>query len=395
MSVPVLGREPRPGATAIVNPPEVRGKGNRAGTLDHSKGTRSTSMAVAQIAYTLVYLLDGEERAGVVAGPDFADAAETALDRLGRGTHVVRMVELGPVLAALTEPAPQPQQAAEKAQPTLEKAPEKVEKPGPAAPRPGTRLAQLVAFLRQHGEVHLDQVAADLQVKRGHADDIARTGVRQGLVERVGRRTGRIRLVGAVAAEPERVPAVVAPDADDGALDAVAGGEGAQKAQPRPHSGTRTEQLVELLAERGGELHITEIAEGLGTNRGNAGNVVTVALKAGRIERVGRRTGRVRLVTVEPAELERKEIVEPPEEAEEPPRAALDPEALMGLQRRVWEALDAMRGWRSAKDVAGRLGCRPREAGNALTLLVEAGVVKRQMGQGTPERPSDYWVRGL
>ncbi len=58
---------------------------------------------------------------------------------------------------------------------------------------------------------------------------------------------------------------------------------------------TRREQVVQILRRKGGEAHLDDLQEALGTNRANVQNSVASAVKAGLVERVGRRTGRVRL----------------------------------------------------------------------------------------------------
>ena len=55
---------------------------------------------------------------------------------------------------------------------------------------------------------------------------------------------------------------------------------------------------------------------------------------------------------------------------------------LEGMQKRVFAALQEFGAAVTAKEVASKLGCRPREAGNALVQLVEAGLVLRVRGEG-------------
>ena len=52
------------------------------------------------------------------------------------------------------------------------------------------------------------------------------------------------------------------------------------------------------------------------------------------------------------------------------------------MQKRVFAALRGIDGAVTAKDIASKLGCRPREVGNVLTQLVGAGVVVRVEGEG-------------
>ena len=148
---------------------------------------------------------------------------------------------------------------------------------------------------------------------------------------------------------------------------------------------SRGEQLVAALRARGGEAHITDPAGDLDTNRGNAENVVRAAAKAGLVERVGRRSGRVRLSL--------NAAVGSANAAQEQPRPAVDPAELPGIQRRVWSVVSDRRTWSTAREVANELGCRPREAGNALALLVDGGLVDRQLGDGTPDSPARYRAR--
>lgn len=64
---------------------------------------------------------------------------------------------------------------------------------------------------------------------------------------------------------------------------------------------------------------------------------------------------------------------------------------LSGIVTRVATVLGDTEGWDTAKDVASVLGCRPRETGNALAMLVERGVVERRRdGDG----PAEYRSRG-
>lgn len=74
----------------------------------------------------------------------------------------------------------------------------------------------------------------------------------------------------------------------------------------------------------------------------------------------------------------------------EPPRAGLDPESLVRLQRRAYEALANQEGWGTAREIAAAVGGRPREAGNALAVLVDGGLAERRAGDGTPDRPAGY-----
>jgi hypothetical protein len=59
----------------------------------------------------------------------------------------------------------------------------------------------------------------------------------------------------------------------------------------------------------------------------------------------------------------------------------------------VFDALAPLGGSVTAKDVAIQLGCRPREAGNALAVLMGGGLVERRVGDGTPRQPASYRLR--
>jgi hypothetical protein len=70
------------------------------------------------------------------------------------------------------------------------------------------------------------------------------------------------------------------------------------RAAPAPKSGdepTRTDQLVSLLEDNGGPVHLNEIADALGITRKNANSIVMRAGRAGLVRRVGDRSGRVEL----------------------------------------------------------------------------------------------------
>jgi predicted transcriptional regulator len=58
----------------------------------------------------------------------------------------------------------------------------------------------------------------------------------------------------------------------------------------------RRDQLAAALAEHGSPMHIDAIAVALSTNRANANNVISDALRYGLVQRVGSRTGMVDLV---------------------------------------------------------------------------------------------------
>ena len=169
--------------------------------------------------------------------------------------------------------------------------------PAPALPSPtiaprSTRRDQLLTLLRRHDSpLHLEAIARALDIKRGHADEVARQAIKAGLVRRVGSRTGKIELVDAVAVETPSVEAVpkVSPAT-------------APKKAKRSASPTRVDRLVAFLETRPGAVHATEIAEALATTRGNADSAMRAGVRAGLVRRVGSRTGLVQLVaTTDPS----------------------------------------------------------------------------------------------
>jgi hypothetical protein len=162
--------------------------------------------------------------------------------------------------------------------------------------------------------------------------------------------------------------------------------------------GTRVEQLCDLLRARGGSADLDAVCEALSVHRENAQNVVRAGIAAGLVARIGRRTGRFRLIEEARARRAPPErptlappVPSPPTPAAVPraplvltkrpragaagPRPALPPEGVTGIRLRVWRALRHLGAAQTAAEVAGVLGCRPREAGNALTLLVDQGHV--------------------
>ena len=307
-------------------------------------------------AFSVTFDRGGLLRDYVVAGVDFAAAAALARERGSSLGRLHRMEHIGqvlghPVATAVEDldPGPRPTAVGSTAPTTRES----------SAPGGWTRRDQLLALLRQRGgPVHLEDAARELGIRRGHADQVARVAIRAGLVRRVGRRTGQVEFS---ADEPA---AEVAPVA-------------------RPVGGTRVEQLVRLLEAREAAVHIHEIGEALETGPGNVQNIVAAAVKARVVRRVGRRTGLVEL-PARPQEEQDARGSAPP--------ARVDPAGLDGLQRRIFDAISALTGWSTASDVACVLGVRPREAGNALALLVDSGLVQRERGDGTPARPTRYRV---
>jgi predicted ArsR family transcriptional regulator len=66
------------------------------------------------------------------------------------------------------------------------------------------------------------------------------------------------------------------------------------------------------------------------------------------------------------------------------------PAQIDGIRRHVYGALVELEVFATAKEVAGVLGCRPREAGNALTLLVDGGLAERADGDRAAGKPRRY-----
>jgi len=133
---------------------------------------------------------------------------------------------------------------------------------------------------------------------------------------------------------------------------------------------TRAHQGAAYLELAGGEVHQSELAAALQTSVGNVNNVIRSMVDHGLAIRVGGRSGRVRL-------------------AEQRPPGP--PPKLSGLSARVFGRLQAAgANARSAKGIAGELGNRPREIGNALSELVEQGIALRIPGDGTPTSPARY-----
>ena len=439
--------------------------------------------SITSLAFKFTVQVGDRLQEHVVAGNDLAAAAVLAQQRVPAEGRVVNMVELGEVLAEPEErlgappvvaavkpvvppvkPKPSTPRRAAPAPQSTRAAPT-----APAVPGVGTRRDQLLALLREHGgPLHLEVVASALEIKRGHADELARQAIKAGLVERVGSRTGKVKLVevnaatrpgGAPEAElsPEPAPPRSRPSgptrverlvellrekAQPVHLDVIAAelgmtrgnADGAVRhaaraglvrrvgsrtglvelvttaataapvaegrpplagpieppAEPAPH-GTRVEQLVALLRDRSGPVHVRDIRVALSIKPANVHNVVAQGVKAGVVRRVGHRTGLVELAGPLSG-LERRQdeqdASEVTDEAAEPQR--LDPAQLEGIRRSVYDALVELDGLATAKEVAGQVGCRPREAGNVLALLVEGGLVEREAGDRAAGRATRY-----
>jgi hypothetical protein len=100
-------------------------------------------------------------------------------------------------------------------------------------------------------------------------------------------------------------------------------------------------------------------------------------------------------VAAEPVGLESKGAVKPLGGRRGAAAGGDGPEDLTGLQRWGWEAPAGLDGWAMAREIAGVLGCRPQEAGNAPAVLVAGELVDRQAGDGTPKRPTRDRMRPL
>ena len=148
-----------------------------------------------------------------------------------------------------------------------------------------TRAEQLAHLLIARGRpVHVDEIARALSINRANAQNVVRAAMKAGLVERIGRRSGRVRLAGDPSPSEDRrktkpadTPSSVRPQSTDA-----------------PRGSTRGEQLANLLEREGRDLHVDEIAGAFGTSRANAHNIIRAGLDAGLVERVGSRTGKVR-----------------------------------------------------------------------------------------------------
>ena len=302
----------------------------------------------------------------VVAGRSMFEGAKHAQARIrelhGDQSSVIAIELLGPVLLRSSNA------------PRSVGGPEEVAAPGsdntavasaPARrPRRGTRTDQLLELLHQHeGQAHLRDIATAFDISVANAQNIVVAAVKKGVVERVGKRTGLVALSGAQV----RPSSPVAP-----------GTEAERPTQP-PSTGPRVDgraaQVAEVVRRRGGEVHVTDIAQELQTNTANARTCIASAVRKRLVERVGRRTGRVRLLR--PQATEHRERPSKPVESTRP-------EALEGLQRRVYRALVKLEAPATAKQIAGVLGCRPREAGNAATVLVGKGLAVRHQDEGRP-----------
>jgi DNA-binding IclR family transcriptional regulator len=315
-------------------------------------GTDST------FAYMVTVEAGGAYSDCVVAGRDFATAVATARERLAAPGRLHRMEYIGKVLGHPTDRPEGDREPSPGTNTRVATAAAAVPEGSEVSSR-RTRQDQLLTLLRERaGPVHLGEVARGLGINRGHADQVARMAIGAGLVRRVGRRTGQVEVVDDKPTV-DVVPAV------------------------RNAGNTRVEQLVGILRARAAAVHIREIGEALGTNPGNVQNVVATAVKTGLVRRVGQKTGLVELAGHAQKQAE-AEVMSAPDRVDQ---AELD-----GIQQRVYDAISTLADWSTASQVARHLGVRPREAGNALALLVDGGLVERRRGDGTPASRTRYRI---
>ena len=327
-------------------------------------------MSTDSYAYLVGAETSAEPKEFVVVGASAVEAARHAQARVreiyGAEARLVRIELLAPALA---DAAP--------ARPGASVAP-KAEETEPAkathTSRSGTRVAQLVELLRaQRGKAHLREIAAGLETNNANAQNVIAAAVKRGVVRRVGKRTGVVELVEAVPTAPAAATTKAAATAKTAA-------------PPVTKSGSRAEQVAEALRARGGEAHVTDLADVLGTNVMNARNCVAAAVRRGLVERVGQRSGRVRLVeSLAPSDAAAPGAPEAASAVSELAPAEIRPENLKGIQRRVYGALVKLGAPSTAKEIAGVLGCRPREAGNAASILVTRGWAMRSRELQPPE----------
>lgn len=283
-----------------------------------------------------------EVRRFVVVGASVVEAARHAQEAIaaaeGAESRLVGIELLAPALLGAV--------AVEAASP-----PPQVNESQLSAPAGMSRGEQLVGFLRDRGgRAHLHEIAEGLSTSLANAQNVIAAAVKKGLAEREGQRTGIVVLVDApMEPTPTRAPPVPA------------------RSAARP---SRAEQVVEVLRRHGGEVHASVIAEELSTDALNARNCVASAVKSGLAERVGNRSGRVRLVEEAPAEVTPKG----------PAATVPNPEELTGILRRVYDAMAELGAPATAQEIAEMLGCRPREAGNAATLLAVRGLTVKSRG---------------
>lgn len=313
-------------------------------------------------------------------GADIAEAARRASAALG-GQRILELQLLGELLPGAGTSGTSPSDGAT----------EPAKKSRASAPPKGftgtiTRAEQLAHLLIARGRpVHVDEIARALSINRANAQNVVRAAMKAGLVERIGRRTGNVRLAGTPSPSEDRRKTELT-DTSSSAT---------SQSADAPRGATRGDQLANLLDREGRDLHVDEIAEALGTSRANAHNIIRAGLDAGLVERVGSRTGKVRRTAAtasgsgsRESEDSARESTNATRESHAGARESAPATELTTIQRRALTALRELGGARTAKEVARGLGCRPREAGNALTLLTESGLVQREAG----EKPTRYRV---
>lgn len=283
----------------------------------------------------------------------------------------------------------------------------------------GTRVDRLIALLRTGGgRLHIGEIAWAMSISRTNADNVVALAAKAGLARREPGKTGNVYLVGV----PAPVPAVATPGP---------AGQRAVRPGPKP---AKIDALVAFLRGRGGPVHITEIARALQTAVGAADNLVARATRMGLTRRIGNRSGLVVLaapapgvphmdagpgVAAPPSPVEAAAADPGVAGAQAPSRAsdggntgasvreeAATPLAAPGagsadmagsfgdVENRVRAALVTLGDWASAREVAGIVGCRPREAGNALALLARAGVLDRRDGDREAGQAALYRATG-
>ena len=357
------------------------------------------------MAYKVTFDVQAGRKIHVVAARDIAEAAATVLRRLP-SVQVQTLELIAPALVDDGGAARRRVEPAASSTPRPSAAP--ATKTGTT--RKPRRRDQLVTALQDHrGPMHRVAIAEALGTSLNNAGNAITDALKHGLVRRVGSRTGIVELVqvegAAVSVEPttRRKKKAGKKTAPKPAVEPkkTAGKKKAAKTtstkKRRRRGGlSHADRLVQLLRERGEPVHLDDLVQVLGTTRPTVQEVIRHAAKAGRVRRVGSRTGLVALpaaAAAEPArEASQRSGARLPEgtpaeattEAPAPRQAAPVPASPAGLAARVVAALEEADGWVTGKDVAGAVGCRPREAGNALALLVERGLVERRRDGGGP-----------
>ncbi len=218
--------------------------------------------------------------------------------------------------------------------------------------RGSTRAEQLVALLGDNGgQMHVQQIAAGLQVNVVNAQNAVASALKRGLVRRMGKRSG---LVALVSDEPKQV-----------------------QTSSRSRSGgpTRQQQLLGLLKSRREPLHVSAIAAALGITGANTNNLVAAAARRGLVQRGPRGAGLVGLPgqDLEPA-------LAADGRASRPSRAFKVPPGTTRAQQLV--LLLRERGPRlHVGEVAGALGITRQHTNNVASRAVASGWVARVEGE--------------